>query len=342
MAFEATSARLFGLDLGRMRGALRLGLEGILRWPAMGWLSPPKRVHVMRPDGMASICSGTSFRVVDAEANARAEFRAIVLPDEIVLAHTFRFPQLTEAEIKQALEMQLSTLSPLPTDDVVWGWRIDEVHDMALDVTLAFASRVHVEGFLQRLGLPGQTESFEIWADVDGPVLINGFGEALRRRAVRAGRFRMLALAVLTVALFAAFSVTHFWQLRARVFDAQQQLSAVQSRAAPYVGARDGIVRANDSARAISRYLQDRASAAELLEILTRMLPDNAFLTRLEVEGRTVRVTGLATNAAGLMEMLRSREGFTELRSLAPIRSGPNNYDNFSFEFVVSSVQEGV
>ncbi|MBA4742638.1 MAG: hypothetical protein H2060_08020 [Azoarcus sp.] len=336
MAFEATNLRLFGLDLGRAGASLRLGVEGMLRWPIFAWFSPQERVHVLRPDGVAGVCRGTSLDFVEAGGSARATFRAAVLPPEIVLSNECRLPQLSERDIADALLLQLQTLSPLPITDIVWGWRIDAVHDDALDISVAFAARSHVDAYLERMGLHGANEGLEVWADVGGEaVLLRGFGEAARRDALKARRRKIVALSLLALTMLALLAVSHFAQVRSRVFDAQQQFVALQAQAGPYVDARDALVRANEQAGAIDTALDARVDLPWLIATLTEILPDSAWLARMDVEGRTVRILGQAADAAGLMESLRARTEFAQLRALSPISRGRDNLDSFSFEFVV-------
>lgn len=336
MAFEATNLRLFGLDLGRAGASLRLGVEGMLRWPALAWFSPPERVHVLRPDGVAGICRGTSLEFVEAGGSERARFRAAVLPSEIMLAHQCRLPQLSERDISDALLLQLHTLSPLPISEIVWGWRIDAIHDDALEITLVFAARQHVDAYLERMGLSCANEGLEVWADVDGEaVLLRGFGESARRNALKARRSKIVALSLLALVMLALLAVSHFAQVRSRVFDAQQQFAALQAQAEPYVEARDALVQANEQAAAIDVALDARVNLPRLIETLTSVLPDSAWLARMDVEGRKVRILGQAADAAGLMETLRARPEFAQLRALSPISRGRDNLDSFSFEFVV-------
>lgn len=333
MAFEAANPRLFGLDLSRLASGFRQGLEGMLRWPALAWLSPAQPVHVMWPDGAAHVCTGTSFDVLPDVRHA--DFRALVLPAEITLSHAVRLPPLASADVAAALELQLQSLSPLPVEQIVWGWRVDTVLDDVLEITVAFAPRAHVQAYLERLGVVGQEAALEVWVDAAGPVVMNGFGEGLRAQARRSQRRGVLALVALAVALAMLLSVAHFWQLRSRVFDAQEQFAAMQTRAAPFVAARDSLMRANDRVQAIGTYIGARPDVPRLLLTLTELLPDNAWLARMDVEGRKVRITGQSGDAAGLMEALRAHPQFSQIRALSPISRGRDGLDSFNFEFMV-------
>lgn len=334
MAFEVSALRLFGLDLTQVAAAFRLGVEGMLRWPALAWLSPPRRVRVTWPDGQVRVCAGTSFQTLEKES---ADFQAVVLPADISLAHSVSLPLLSESDIAAALELQLLTLSPLPLEQIVWGWRVDEAREDALSVTLAFALKHHVDAFLAH-SVPNLREhDTELWADVRGPVVLRGFAEARRERAMRSTRRRLLGLVMLLLALVALLPAAHFWQVRARVFDAQTQFDALNAEAAPYVADRAALVRANERAKAVRVFRDRQPDLPWLLETLSEILPDHTWLARLDVEGRKVRISGQSGDAAALMESLRARPEFAELRALSPIARGRDNLDSFNFEFVLAS-----
>ncbi len=338
MAFEAANPRLFGLDLGRVARAFRQGWEGALRWPASAWLSPRQPVQVIWPDGSLRVCAGASLDAADRHSS-RPVFRAQVLPDDIVLSHSVRLPQLSNSEIEQALQLQLEALSPFPPDRLAWGWRVDEVDDAGLTITLAFAARTHVDDFLARHAAGGQVAPAEVWADTGGAVVLKGFGEGRRESALHAQRRNILLLLGVTLLLVAALSASHFWQLRARVFDAEAQFATLQAEAGPYMEARSTLVHATEKARAIGAYLDAQPDLPWLLESLTGLLPDSAWISRLDVDGRRVRITGQADDAAALMEVLRARPEFSGLRALSPITRGRDGRDNFSLEFVVAAPQ---
>ena len=333
MAFEAANPRLFGLHLGRLTGVLRQGWEGALRWPAFSWLSPQQPLRVLWPDGSTRVCAGASLET--AGLSVRPAFQALVLPSDIVLSHRVVLPHLPNDEIEQALELQLQSLSPFPVDRLAWGWRIDEVSDSGLTITLAFASRAHVEAYLAQHRTEGGFSAVEVWADADGAVVLREYGEGSRETVNRAQRRAILLALGLALVLVTILSASHFWQLRARVFNAQNTFAVLQAEASPYMEARSALMHATDKATQISAFLDGQPNLPWLLETLTELLPDSAWLSRLDVDGRRVRITGQADDAAGLMEALRERTEFSQLRALSPITRGRDGRDNFNLEFVV-------
>lgn len=335
MAFQAANPRLFGLDLGRAASAFRQGWEGALRWPMFAWLSPQQPVRVLWPDGCTRVCLGASRS--DAPRTAHPRFDALVLPSEIVLADSVTMPHLLEAEIEQALALHLQSVSPFPAGQLVWGWRVDEVTEAGLRITLAFASRPHVDRYLQSMQRGAAAGQPEVWAEVGGMVVMKGFGEQRRLASMRSQRIRILLMLAFTMLLVAALASSHFWQIRARVLEAQDQFAQLQSEVALYVDSRSALATANEKAAAIAAYLDGQVNVPQLLETLTDLLPDNAWVSRLDLDGRRIRINGQADDAAELMEKLRAQPEFFELRALSPITRGRDGKDSFHFEFVVGT-----
>jgi len=66
---------------------------------------------------------------------------------------------------------------------------------------------------------------------------------------------------------------------------------------------------------------------------LTRLLPDDAYLVGLELRAGTVSVSGLARNAAGLMEVFGTQPDFADVRPSGISRDRLTNLETFRIEF---------
>jgi len=333
MAFQATNLNLFGLDLGALANGLRQGLAGVLRWPVLAWFTPAELVEVHRPDGSRRCCIGATER--PAPAGASANFHALLLPRELVLSRQLALPHLTDAEIEAALRLELQGDSPFPEDQLDWGWRIDAVEEPGLKITLAFAATEHVDAYVATHG-SGLPDRFELWADAGGPVVLRGRGEAPRLARSRIRRRQVLLWLLLILVLLGGLVLAPYWQLRQRTIDAQRQLEHMENASAGYLAARAALVQADSRIAAVVAWRDGKADMLDLLHKLTALLPDNAYLSRLDIEDRKVRITGSAADAAGLMETLRADPGVAELRALNPIVRGRDGRDAFYLEFVLA------
>lgn len=335
MAFEAGSWRLFGVDLLSLGGVLRSGWEDALQWPALAWFSPQESVRVLLPDGSESRRLGATAE--PAPDDAAPEVVAVVLPESDVLVRELRLPRLSGSELRQALALEVAAVSPFPPDQVVWGWRADP-DETRLRVRLAMAARTHVDAYLdlQRERLGGA--AYEVWVDAGAPIVMEGYAEGVRAlRLARQRRRIVVALGFATV-LSAALAATPVLQARQRVFDAQAQYAALEAETVGLVASRNALALANERAGSVNAYLQERPDIPKLIEVLTLTLPDEAFLSRLEVQGRKVRIVGQAGNASQLMDALGvPGSDFLDVRAPSPIsRVAGADRESFVIEFVLA------
>lgn len=334
MALETRDLNLFGLDLARLARDWKAGWQELLALPALACLSPPQAVRLCRADGESRICRDLSFEPWPSASDAR--FCALCLPDALVLSQRLTMPDLSRDEMRQAAALAVATASPFAPEDTVWGWSVARRPDGKQTLSLALASRSQIEAWRQSAPqLAALPANSEVWAEVEGrPVLIEGFGESARLKRVQRERQQVFAMLALILMLILALAVLPFLQLRARVFEAQASFADLQARTAETVAARDALIRANDRIVQLRGALATRPDLPAVLEQLARLLPDDAYLTRFEIDGRHVRIIGQAANASSLMELIGAQPGFRDVRAPSPISRIPaTGKEAFSLEF---------
>lgn len=340
MAFEAGSLSLFGFDLRRIGQLWRDGWDEAFRWPALAWLSPPETVRVLLPGEGELLRIGTSAQ--SAPVGARSTAVAVVLPDDAVLVRDLRLPPLTGEELRQAVEFEVLALSPFTADETVWGYAA-EFLPAQTRVRLALAARVHVGQVLDRAQARTGALKPEVWADAADPIVLHGFAEDARQRRERKARNRILLALGGIVVLLLALAATPVLQARQQVFDAQRQYAGLERNVADLVAARNALALGSERIVEIGAYLAQRPDIPAVLEQITELLPDDAFLTRIEVQGGQVRIVGQARDAAQLMRVLGAPGSrFHNVRAPSPIsRSGGSDKESFVIELLVAGEGEG-
>lgn len=330
MAFEIGKLSLFGFDLSRSWESFVQGWSDALRWPALAWLNPQEAVQLSLPDGTVEWRLGLS--ATRSAAGNAASPRAALLPDDLVLVRELKFPDLLQRDLDQALTLQVEALSPFAVEDLVWGWRSQSHESGGLATALALASRRQIDGWLASRGVAADAE---VWVDGSQPICLQGYGDGKREKRLRRRRIGILLALALLVILLLLFAMTPFLVQRAQVFDAQDQQAALQAQVAPVVAAREALVRSTAQLAAIRPYVEGQLDLPALLERLTHLLPDDAHLIRMEVNGRQVRLAGFARNAAGLVESLGAQPDFAEVRTPTAISRSPDGRESFTVDFIV-------
>ncbi|UCG98319.1 MAG: PilN domain-containing protein [Burkholderiales bacterium] len=338
LTLDRSSLRLFGIDLAAVPGYLRDGWAEALRWPALRWLTPDDPVRVLHADGTESVREGVSTR--RAASSARARFVAVELPEPTVLRRSLALPRLTEEELRQAVELDVRAASPFPEDEVVWGYDVEGGE--RLRVSAALTSRALIERQIEALRPRLGDAQPEVWVGGERPFVIPGYGESARLARSRRMRLALVGLLAMTALLLVALAVTPTLQLRERALEATRKNDELVRAVQPQVQMRDELVRLGDQVRLLSKAAEQRHDVVALIDQLTRQLPDDVTLSRLEIAGGGVRIIGQADNAAQLLQSLSANPAFAEVRAPAGITKAPaGSKEGFTIEFrVVSEVKQ--
>lgn len=328
MALELGRLELFGLDLSRLWESFVAGWQDALRWPAFAWLTTEPAVLLHRADGSTEWRRGASSQPAAA---GREGLQAIELPEEIVLYRELILPDLLPADLRRAAELEVELNSPFPLSELAWGMTQELLDDGRRRVRIAFAARKHVAACLFARGL--EQDSCEVWADSDAPVVLPAYGEEKRLRIVRQHRRKIFVALAAVVGLLLVLAATPWYNGRAQVFDAQERHARLEAEVAPILLQREALLNSSTQLEAIREVFAGEADALAVLARLTALLPDDAYLTRLEVNGPQVRFAGIAANAARLVELLGREQGLSEVRTPTAISRTADGRESFTIEF---------
>ncbi len=341
MSSASTSHPSARFSLASFLADLRTAWAQMQRWPGVAALSPALPVRLLLADGKDAWWSVgvASARSITAPAQG-TDFLALELPDDLVLLRTLALPTLEEAELRQAVALDVAEASPFPAEDRVWSFATRPLRAGTLEVLVAIASRRQVAQFIERSAsrLPAG-QSAEVWAlqPPFAPIVLPGYAES--RRQARALRSRRLAaaLAVLAVGLMLAIAVTPTAQLRLRAIQAVQSMDALVKRTEPAVRQRAALTQTIDAATAMTDLLAQRSQPLQVLNLLTQTLPDDTSLLGLTLDGRKVSINGLTSDAAALMQILSARPEFRDVKAPTPAaRPLGSTKDLFTIELTMA------
>jgi len=325
-------SRLFGLDIGAALDFWRRGWAEALRWPALAWLTPPDPIRVLAPDGSESTRIGVGE--LRLAASPATPFVAIELPEDDVLRRKLVLPPLPDREIAQAVELDVRAATPFADGDTVWACRIDRDRPGGIQVDVVLTSRLLVERRLEANAERLRGRAPEVWAPGAPPSMLPGFGETGRLARARRQRAALLSLLALAGVLVLAIAIVPTWALHRAAVEAQRAGDELARRAEPQVRKREQLGRLSVQLRALDAAARERPDVLGLLNELTRQLPDDVMLTRLEITGNRVRLIGQGENAAQLLQALGALPGFHDVRAPQGIaRSSSGGKDSFTIDF---------
>ncbi|MDR0274981.1 MAG: PilN domain-containing protein [Burkholderiaceae bacterium] len=346
--------RLFGIDLNAWPGQWRAAAQWLLSSPLLRALAPAVPVRLIGLDGQRThwLMRGDLAQPIALAPPGAHPLPAVEIAPDDVLERHLALPGLGAADLDQAVRLEVQSSSPFAPEQTVFGYRVGagEGEGGTRRVDLALTSRQQCEAALARAGAGAQAE---IWllpppsARMLGipcqPLVLRGWGEAARARASARGQRIALGWLALALALLAALLVTPVAFERLRAIQAQNALDALQKQAAPQVAQREALMRGSQALRATGAIAAKRLALPPVLDLLTRALPDSAWLNAIRVDGDKIVITGQADDATALVSALAAMPGVSGARQSSPATRGAGDAkERFSIELRVDPHRYGL
>jgi len=309
--------------LARWRGGLLCRLEPaeVGFWHLTGTRAEPLGRIPLIP-GEEGAARAAIARLLADRHRARLVLR---LPPRTGLLRFDLLPAEVLEQMDEVLPRRLAELVPWPPRGLrVRWWPTRRLADGRVEVALAVVPEARLQAALDRaraLGIEPSVVDFEL----DDPLAPPRFDLLATDPPVRRLHRRMpaLALAVLLLVDLALLGVLR-WQdvervrLERTVAELRERVAQLADRTAESRALEERLAR-------VRTWAERNGGRLALLERLSRMLPDDVWLERLVVEGRTVRLHGYAPDSAALVRLFERAREFADTRFLAPalrVRAG--------------------
>ena len=252
----------------------------------------------------------------------RATGRTTVLrlgePD--VLGKTLTLPLAAERELNQVLGFEMDRETPFKPEEIYWNHRIDgaDRQNGRLSVRLVLLPKANLAPLLTALGQFGiRPRRAEI---ADGPdagayLPLEGDGGRTHHPSDRL----MWSAAVCCAVLALAVVVTPFVRQQIALASLEQQIAVGRTAATEADSLRQEIDRLAGSADFIESERDRAGRPLVVLVAATRVLPDDTYLTEMELRKRKVTLTGRSAAAARLIGPLAADGTFRNPGFTAPV-----------------------
>jgi len=355
MALTHDNSRFFGLDLSQWLRQWRAALRLLAGLPGLARLMPAVQVALRQTDGRVTHWRVTRGAAVPANAGDSpangVTVAALELAPERVLERHLALPSLNEVDLTQAVALDVASSSPFPIGQTAHGHAVQD--GGRVDVAITSRAQVDLAQIQARAEgwQPGAVGDPEIWvipseANRNGiirPIVICGYGEGTRQRLAARGFVQHLALIALGVALLAALLITPTAFTRMRAHQAMAAQDALQKQAGTQIAAREALLAQVGRMQALRDLVGQQIALPPALDMLTRAVPDGAWLTSLRAEGTKLTLTGSADDAATLVQALAQQPGVRDARLASPATRSPGaNKENFIIELQLAPARYGL
>ena len=333
-----------GLRLGHVGARLRPGAGGLLAWwgrSLASWLSPRMRqalgfdrgrllLQADGPELQLRLQRGDHVsdlgRVPVLAAPPPGEVAAVdplallltprvaelprwlVLPAASALRRRLALPPAAAERLRDVVGFEIDRQTPFTADAVAFDARVlgRRESDGQLDVELVAVPRAVLEPQLAALGpLTATLAGVDVAAADGAPLGVNLLPPLQRSRHRDSWRLWNIALAALALLLVAAL----LWQLlanrRAAAAEFEQAISAQADAGRRAAAQRQQLINLIEGQAFLDEARAARPTTIEIIDELSRRLPDGTYLEKLAIEDRQLMLIGLSNEAAALVGRLQ-------------------------------------
>lgn len=281
-----------------------------------------------RPIGQVDAQSGEAEQLRRLMPAASRRAIIVEVAAEHALAKAIALPAGAAGRLDRVLGFEIARHFPFAAERVYFRHRItgrDEVSG-ALTVEIVAVPREFIDSICAALGAAGLRPAAIAVHGADGkPLFLPAKASQTRRETASATRF--LGFAAGLAVLLALIS----WPLaqRAELSAMDREIVALKPRAEAGLEAGEAERSAGERSAAIMALRAGRPTLVAALDVLSRALPDGAWLLSLSISGRDVVMDGLAPSAASVALALEKSHDVTGIVFRSPITKEASGLEHF-------------
>ena len=276
----------------------------------------------LRRNGRETPLGRFGLGAADLAELPRATGRTTVLrlSEQDVLGKTVTLPLAAERELGQVLAFEMDRETPFKAEELYWNHRIEETdrQNGRLSVRLVLVPKANLAPLLTGLGEVGiRPRRAEIADGRDAGAYLPLEGDG--GRADQPASRLLWPTAVCCAALGLAAVVIPYVRQGIALASLDREIAVGRTAAAEAEGLRKEIDRLAGSADFIESERDKAGRPLVVLAAATRVLPDDTYLTEMELRQRKVTLTGRSAAAARLIGPLAADGTFRNPGFAAPV-----------------------
>jgi general secretion pathway protein L len=268
------------------------------------------------------------------------------LDRDLVYETAIELPASAEPTLRPILQYQIERLVPLPANEVFFDHRITARGPASntLKIRLVIAKRTTIDRALALARAAGLSPKLVIASDADDqasersghlpPVL---WQAGRRSTATDAQRRVRRALEIAAVVMSVTAYGLHVDRLNRSRDDLQAQVARAKMAAASVTELGRHAGQLEDALA----FLQNRRSAVpplQILDELTKLVPEDSWVSQLVLRGRAIELTGFSPRATDMISRIEGSALFEKPQFRSPITLAPDGRgERFDLSFAVKS-----
>ena len=306
------------------------------------WTTEPASLRgaiIIETDAIGNVAASIPARAgqrqtVPLPIAARLAHRRPVLmrpPPGAILTKHHTVPATPQRQLQQLLHHELARITPFQPDQIVWRWDPHEtsVGRRRTSVILTIVPRIALAQTLAALDSIGLKADALLTGPAERPVLLpigprDRFSAGLDWVRVLSGASLGLATAVLAVPVARQAIALHH---------TENAISDLRQAVAEAASLQRDIAAATARHGLLARESERTGNVLQILATLSRILPDNTFLTDFSVHERQITFSGRSASAPRLVTSLSVDPTIRDVAFAAPVtRIEDAAFDIFSIK----------
>jgi general secretion pathway protein L len=266
----------------------------------------------------------------------------LVLRPERFLVRPLELPARAAEFLDGIVRAQIDRLTPWDSGNATFGWSAPVPQDDdRIVITVAAAAKESIDPYAQGLADLGAS-SIAVFVQLENEDGSNDRIKVLDQRPgtiVDAKRLRhLLSKGLVAATTVAIVSIGAMWL-------ADSYVSTRQDDIARKIGsARAALMASGKSSFEPHRMLEQRkhdvAPSVIVLDAVSQILPDDTYVTALEIEGDKVRISGVTRDAPPLIALMERSNRFARATFFAPTTRSPSDQgERFHIEANIQPLQ---
>lgn len=256
------------------------------------------------------------------------------LPAERALRSVVSLPLAAERNIDQVVKFEFERLTPFKHEEVFYTARITKRDHKSrrLQVELTVVPRGTVQDALRVAHDAGfRADAVEVVGpEGPTPLACDLFLKAKKPASRRLLHVALGMIALVTVALAVAAAVIPVVQSASEARTLAARVARARREADESVRLRNAIEKETENARILVARKQRTVPVTEIMDELTRLLPDDVWLTELQIGEKELRMVGFAKSATSLLGILDRSSAFANAAFRSPVtQNSATNREQF-------------
>jgi len=267
----------------------------------------------------------------------------LCIPANKGLRNKIKLPFNAESDLASIVEFEIERQTPFPRDQVYSGYKIVNKNRAAntLNVELNVIPKKQVDPQLSELlkiGVTPQVVELLSGQTEDGINVLPGSTNTGEHKATR--RINKLLLALTVILLGIAIAVP-FKNLTSQIKQTEVKIDQAKTEALEVNKLRSKWEKVQEKQNIVNTKIEGYRSVTMLLDELTKLTPDDTWLSRLHLTGQSIKLQGESSAATALISIIEGSEHFSDTRFQSPVTTNiATGQDRFQVTTTITSASQ--